>query len=254
METPVTISYIGHSTVLISNGSQTFLVDPNFDPTYCGLPRKIPTPFDPTTLPPLTAVILTSNYPGHFFPSAFKFIPTHIPVIAPNKMGNALSGVIPNPIIELKMWSFHTFAPSTQITSVPSEPRPSWIQRLWRRRSSGYLFSFGSYHIYLAGTAAYASHFSEIGRARPVNLALLPVGYPLPSCTGRANGLDLGDAVRAFRDLGASHWVPLNVTTYCLSPRKPLSPEAILKVASLQDNPHQVQIIPEGSSRQFPII
>ena len=98
-------------------------------------------------------------------------------------------------------------------------PANHWSARgLFDRNKSlwgSWMISTSAHTLYFAGDTAYSSHFSAIANEFPtINCALMPIGPQEPHIWMRKTHLDAAQAVQAFIDLKADHFIPMHWGTF----------------------------------------
>ena len=77
------------------------------------------------------------------------------------------------------------------------------------------MIQVGDHTIYFAGDTAYSPHFKAIADEFPtIDVALLPIGPCEPRDWMRHTHLDAHEAVQAFIDLKACHFIPMHWGTF----------------------------------------
>lgn len=123
------VTWLGHAAVLLEAGGQTVLVDPLFFASSEPEERWLSTPrFDPRTLPPIDAILVTHGDNDHLNPAALAQLPPDVPVLVPRLEQRPsdhqvdLRGVLKllgfERIVELDHWSSYDLG-TIQITACP---------------------------------------------------------------------------------------------------------------------------------------
>src|SRR5512144_2410139 len=116
---PVTVTMIGHSTVLIEADGHRVLTDPWFGgwghPVY---KRIAPPARDRAALADVTLVVVSHNHWDHTDRSFFRSLSTDVPVLAPRESAlvTRLKGA--RNVVGMRTWESRTFG-SLRVTAVP---------------------------------------------------------------------------------------------------------------------------------------
>jgi N-acyl-phosphatidylethanolamine-hydrolysing phospholipase D len=208
----VTVTWVGHSTVLAQIGGLNVLTDPVWSerasPLSWAGPRRWVVPgVDFDALPPLDLVLLSHNHYDHLddrtvrrlaarHPAAHWAVPLGLAAFVRERGAREVS--------ELDWWG-ETTVGAARLVCVPAQHfsarglgdrmRTLWCS--WAVRVSGRALYFG-------GDSAYHSDFTTIGeRHGPFDVTLLPIGAYEPRWFMRVVHMDPDEAVRAFLDLNA---------------------------------------------------
>lgn len=75
--------------------------------------------------------------------------------------------------------------------------------------------SYSNHALYFAGDSAYADHFKHIAAEFPtISTALMPIAPGEPHPWMRKSHMDAHQAVQAFIDLNATHFIPMHWGTF----------------------------------------
>lgn len=213
---PPRITWIGHSSCLISLGRQQVLIDPVFS-RRIGLcyPRHGQPGMLPDDLPPLSLLLITHNHYDHLDAASIDALPRDVPVLVPAGLGRWFQRRGFARTTELKWWE-SVARDDLTVTFVPA--------RHWSRRTpfdqnrswwGGYVISDGTTQIYHAGDSAQFNGFAEIGRRFPnLNAALLPIGAYEPRWFMEHQHLNPEQATDALQATGAKVMLPLHYGTF----------------------------------------
>lgn len=217
MQAPLVATYLGHATVLLQCGELAVLTDPHLGRHLYGIPRR-GRMCDGSTLPQLSAIVVSHTHVDHLDLASFKFIPSSVPVVVPPRAGPVLHRFVNNPVVELAHWVPHTPAADVTITPVPVRHYGGrYLPGVRFRHVSGYVIQLGPHTIYFAGDTSYGTHFREVGNVYAIDLALLPVGSFVPHWLAPAKPMNALECVQAAIDLKAKHTVPIHWGSFGLS-------------------------------------
>jgi N-acyl-phosphatidylethanolamine-hydrolysing phospholipase D len=217
------ITWIGHSTMLVRMDGVAFLTDPIFSshagPLRFTGPKRHVTPGVPlAALPPIDFVTLSHDHYDHTdIPSIAALAQRGVRFIVPLRMGALVRGA-GGEAVELDWWQ-HTEVRGVRIHCVPAQhfsgrslADGNW--RLW----AGWVIEGPTRRFYHAGDTGYFAGFKEIGnRLGPIDLAAMPIGAYDPASIMHAVHLNPEEAVQAAVDLGAGRVVAMHFGTFDLT-------------------------------------
>src|SRR5262245_4505483 len=232
------ITWIGHSTMLVSMDGVTFITDPIFSEraspvSFAGPKRLVPPGVPLAELPPIDFVLLSHNHYDHTdLPSIAALVQRGSLVIVPLEMG-ALVRDVGGEAIELDWWQSIRLGNVT-VHCVPAQhfsgrSLSDGNRQLW----AGWVVEGPTRRFYHAGDTGYFNGFKEIGRRLgPIDLAALPIGAYDPPSIMRAVHLNPEEAVQAARDLGARRIVGMHFGTFDLTDEPPDEPPSRFHAAA----------------------
>jgi L-ascorbate metabolism protein UlaG (beta-lactamase superfamily) len=211
-EGQVSITMIGHCSVLVRVDGFTLLTDPQFS-THAGPfgrigPRRVRPPgIAPRDLPAVHAVFVSHNHYDHLdIPSLRWLTAQRAPAfIVPLGLKAPLERKGIGPVTELDWWET-TDVIGAAITLTPAQ---HWSNRaMFDRRKTlwGGCVLKAPYapSIYFAGDSGYAPFFATVReRLGSPDVALLPIGAYAPRWFMQPMHMNPEEAVRAHRDVGA---------------------------------------------------
>lgn len=217
------VTWIGHSTMLVRMDGVTFLTDPMFSerasPLSFAGPRRLVAPGVPMqALPPIDFVTVSHDHYDHLdLPSITALARRGARFIVPLGMG-ALIRDAGGEATELDWWQSASVA-GLRIHCVPAQHFSgrsglSENERLW----AGWVVEGPTRRFYHAGDTGYFDGFTDIGkRLGPIDLATIPIGAYDPASIMHAVHINPEEAVQAALDLGATrvlgmHWGTFDLT------------------------------------------
>jgi L-ascorbate metabolism protein UlaG (beta-lactamase superfamily) len=213
---PARLIWIGHASWLIQLDGVSLLIDPIlFDSIGPGIRRFVPPGVSLAALPAIDATLITHNHRDHLDLSSVKAVGR--PIVA----GLGLQQFFAREKLsctELGWWSEARIGAVT-VRFVPSQ---HWSRRglsdmnetLW----GGFVIEGSRARIYHSGDTAYFDGFTEIGRrAGVIDAALLPIGAYDPAWFMSKQHMNPEQAVRAFTELGARHFIAMHWGTFQLT-------------------------------------
>lgn len=215
------IVWLGHSCFFIRMNGINILTDPclkdlPFIPRQAGLPCEI------TDIQHLDYILLSHGHRDHFDTASLKPILKQNPdveFLAPLDMQPLLDGLGTNYYQEAGWWQEFQIESDISIHFLPAI---HWNRRglndfnemLW----GSFMISDGTHTLYFAGDTAYGDHFQEIGKFYgSIDYCLMPIGAYKPIDFMKDAHISPEDAVKAFNQLNAQHFIPMHYGTYDLS-------------------------------------
>jgi L-ascorbate metabolism protein UlaG (beta-lactamase superfamily) len=244
-------TFVGHATVLLQWKGLNILTDPNFAPRVI-VPKRLVEPGIPLDrLPALDVVVVSHAHFDHLVKPSLRKLAKDVPIIVPSGLAELITPLGFRRVHELDWWQVYD-GEGFKVIHVPAK---HWGRRTPRDRDRGYggfVIERHGHHVYFAGDTAYFKGFQEIGRAFPIELALLPIGaYKPPSF--RQVHCNPEDALQAFADLQARYMVPIHWGTFRLSHEPIHEPTAWLaQLIADQGVDDRVRILQHGQTFVLP--
>jgi L-ascorbate metabolism protein UlaG (beta-lactamase superfamily) len=213
----ITVSWIGHSTCLISINGHFFLTDPVFsDRIGTFLRRNYKTSMSPDEMPKLDAILISHAHMDHLdIPSLRKL--AAVPMFIPPGVARYLPDDIPqHPVYAVETWGAWHQGDVT-ITAVPAQHEDGryLIDGFVTHAHTGWVIQVGNRTVYFAGDTAYVPAYARaIGRRFRIDVALIPIGP-----AGRAKWIERSRAsvhahpdaaMQLFKDTHAQWMIPIH--------------------------------------------
>ncbi len=217
------VTWIGHSTMLVRMDGVTFLTDPIFSERaspvpFAGPKRLVPPGVPLAELPHIDFVTLSHDHYDHADVASIEALAQRgARFIVPLKMGELVRDA-GGSAIELDWWQY-TRIGDVQVHCVPAQHFSGRAvadgnRRLW----AGWVVVGPTRRFYHAGDTGYFNGFAEIGkRLGPIDLAAIPIGAYDPPAIMHFVHLNPEEAVRAAQDLGATRVVGMHFGTFDLT-------------------------------------
>ena len=221
------VTWIGHASFLIQIGGINIITDPIFGNASPFFPRIFPPGIALECLPTIDIILLSHNHRDHCDVASLKGLQKrhpHVKVLVPlgDKIWLQRHGIMH--ILEHTWWDAHTQTSDTGSVICTFLPSHHWsAQGIFDRNKSLWgswmiTRTDGTTHkpsIYFAGDTAYADHFNCIAKEfSQIALALMPIAPGEPQCWMRKSHMDALQAVQAFIDLRAEHFIPMHWGTF----------------------------------------
>lgn len=223
LEENPSITWIGHSTMLVRMDGVTFLTDPIFSEraspvSFAGPSRLVPPGVPLDALPPVDFVTLSHDHYDHTdLPSIEALAKRGTRFVAGLEMGDLVRSV-GGEVVELDWWQSTTMG-AVEVHCVPAQHFSGRSvvgqgRRLW----AGWVVAGPTRRFYHAGDTGYFDGFAELARRLgPIDLAALPIGAYDPPEIMQFVHLNAEEAIRAAVDLGARRAVAMHWGTFDLT-------------------------------------
>jgi N-acyl-phosphatidylethanolamine-hydrolysing phospholipase D len=253
------LTWIGHSTMLVRMDGVAFLTDPVFSERaspvpFAGPKRLVPPGVPLVELPPIDFVTLSHDHYDHTDIASIRALARGGSLfIVPLGLG-ALVRDVGGEAVELDWWE-HVNIGTVRVHCVPSQhfsgrSVADGNRRLW----AGWVVEGPTRRFYHAGDTGYFDGFAEIGRRLgPIDLAAIPIGAYLPPSIMRFVHLNPEEAVNAAGDLGARRVVGMHWGTFDLTDEPPDEPPRRFHAAAerLGLEAEQVWTLNVGETRRW---
>lgn len=219
----LTLSWLGHATVLLNFFGTWIVTDPVLEPRI-GLgrgraklgPRRLIAPaLGPRELPALDLLLLSHAHMDHTDLGTLRAIPPRVPAVV--QTGNR-DLVRRFHRVEELAWGERAEVAGVEITSVEVRHWGARMVTDRHRGYGGYLLRRRGVTVLFAGDTAFTDSFARLGARTRVDLAILPIGAYDPWI---ANHASPEEAWHMFRALGATWVLPVHHSTFRLS-REPV--------------------------------
>jgi L-ascorbate metabolism protein UlaG (beta-lactamase superfamily) len=220
----ITLTWIGHATLLLQLGGLNVLTDPHLTGraspfSFLGPKRKVPPALSLEELPRIDVVLISHNHYDHLDRptvvglarqpggSPRFFVPLGM------KAWFADEGI--EDVVEQDWWQ-HSDYRGLRIHQVPAQHFSA--RGLFDRNEvlwGGFVVEHPGFRFYFAGDAGYGPDFADIGaRFGSIDLAALPIGAYEPRWFMKAMHIDPAEAVQAQQDLRARYAVAMHWGTF----------------------------------------
>ena len=220
-----TVTWIGHSTVLVQLDGVTFLTDPTWAKRsgpfggLVGARRYTPPPIKLTDLPKIDFVLISHDHYDHLDePTVERLAKLYNPVfVVPIGIKAWLADRGITNAVELS-WGEATTIKGLTIVCTPAQHASGRTlvdqgRRLWASWAV-----LGSQRFFFGGDTGYTDSFKEIGQVLgPFDLAVLPIGSYTPRLLAKPVHMSPEDALDAWSDLRASRLLGVHWGTFRLA-------------------------------------
>lgn len=253
------ITWIGHSTMLVRMDGVTFLTDPIFSdrasPVSFAGPQRLVAPGVPLAeLPPVDFATLSHDHYDHTdLPSIRALAARGTMFVVPLGLGELVESV-GGEAVELDWWESRQVGP-VRVHCVPVQhfsgrSLTDRNRRLW----AGWVVEGPTRRFFHAGDTGYFGGFKEIGeRLGHIDLAAMPIGAYEPAAMMHFVHMSPAEALQAGRDVGAQRVVGMHFGTFDLTDEPPDEPPRRFRAAAkrLHLSADQAWILKVGETRPW---
>jgi N-acyl-phosphatidylethanolamine-hydrolysing phospholipase D len=256
-----TVTWVGHSTVLVQLDGVTFLTDPTWaDRTgpfggSVGVRRYTPPGIRFEDLPRIDFVLISHDHYDHLDePTVRRLARTFNPrFVVPLGIQDWLADRGITNAIELN-WGESVMVNRLTVVCTPAQHGSGRTLVDQHRRLWASWAVLGSKRFYFAGDTGYYRHFKDIGEALgPFDLAVMPIGSYTPREHARPVHISPEEALQAWLDLRAGRFLGVHWGTFGLArepfdePRKRIA----LEVERRQLDREAVWILKPGETARW---
>jgi N-acyl-phosphatidylethanolamine-hydrolysing phospholipase D len=223
--TDATVTWVGHSTILIQLGGVNILTDPQWSDraspvTFAG-PRRLMAPGVPLEqLPPIALVLISHDHYDHLDVDTVRRLARlyHPLFLVPLGVKAWFAELGITEVEELNWWENRQVHGLT-VTCLPAQRfsgRTLWDRnrRLW----SAWAVAGDTKRFFFAGDTGYYSGLAEIGhRLGPFGLAAIPIGAYLPPAMMKMTHVTPEEALQLFADIKGERFVAMHWGTFDLT-------------------------------------
>jgi N-acyl-phosphatidylethanolamine-hydrolysing phospholipase D len=253
-EPGATLTWVGHATFAIHEGSDVVLTDPHFGPRALLPRRKMPPGLPLAAVPPHAFAVVSHTHYDHLDAHTVRALPDTVEWYVPLGVGKFIRGWGRRRVVELDWWQSARRGTWT-ITCLPSQ---HWSLRQGQGRNEtlwcSWLLDSGRRRYYFAGDTGYFHGFREFGRRfGPIDVALLPIGAYEPRWLMRYQHLNPEEAYRAFLELRARHLLGMHWGTFDLTDEPiDLAPRALAEAVARHGGDPRVHALAIGERWRLP--
>jgi len=254
-----TVTWIGHSTLLIQLDGLNILTDPIWSDRsspvqFAGPKRHVEPGLDFEDLPEIDIVIISHNHYDHLDRLTIEKLGNKPKYFVPLGIGEFLSDLDISNYEELDWWDSITFnkvkfvcTPSQHFSNRTMFDRNKTLWCSWTILGHNFKFYFG-------GDSGYFPGFKEIAKKYgPFDIAALPIGAYLPRWFMSPVHLSPQEAIQSYLDLKAEVFIPIHWGTFELADEPLDLPPKVLKeeIEKRQLNSDKFWILKHGETKIY---
>ena len=229
------ITWIGHSSVLIQLNGVNILCDPIWSEraspfSFIGPKRSVPPGVSLENLPKIDVILISHSHYDHLDFNTIRHFGNSVLYLIPLGMGRYFDAMGIDNYNELDWWDKFGFN-GVRFYCTPAQHESGRLSHdennsLW----CGWAALSAKGRFYFAGDTGYFSGFKEIGeRYGPFDVAALPIGAYLPRWFMSPVHMGPQEAVQAFFDLKASTMLAIHWGTFALGDEPLDDPPQVLR-------------------------
>jgi L-ascorbate metabolism protein UlaG (beta-lactamase superfamily) len=241
------VTFLGHSSALITMDGLNILCDPNFSRhIFFLIRRRSRIPKIVRNLPRADLILISHGHYDHLDVPTLRRLPRETPVAAPPGLETPLRWAGLKHVVTLREWQSHRLGEVT-VTAVPARHFRGRPPLFPTAGYQGYVID-GRATAYFAGDSALFEGMNAIGERWDIDVALLPIGAYQPPAF-RRHHMSPEDAIEAGRRLRTQAIVPIHWGTFKLSMEPFDEPVLRLEEAARQANvASKLRILRPGQS------
>lgn len=228
------VVWLGHASFFIRINGVSFITDPCLKDLPL-IKRQVGLPCSIYDLLGIDYMLISHGHRDHFDEASVNQLLDQNPkieLLLPLKISDLLGKKKKNTKYqEAGWWQQYQLSEEVEVFFLPSK---HWNRRFLndfnRQLWGSFLIRTKTKSIYFGADTAYALHFKEIRDTfGSPDICMLPIGAYKPSYVMKEAHMHPGEAVQAFRDLGAQVMIPMHYGTFDLSDEPLGEPVRILQ-------------------------
>jgi N-acyl-phosphatidylethanolamine-hydrolysing phospholipase D len=255
--TTPTVTWVGHSTLLVQLDGVNILTDPHWGDraspvAFAGPHRLVPPGMRFEDLPPIHAVVISHDHYDHLdAETVMRLERVHHPrFFVPLGLKEWLGDHGVRDVVEMDWWDSAKFHGLTFVCTPAQHSSGRTLRdqnlRLW----SSWVVTGASKRFFFAGDTGYTPMLREIGaRLGPFDLAAIPIGGYSAYESRHPNHVNPEEAVQLFEEVGGRLMVPIHFGTFDLN-REPFAepPKRAMQAALARGLEEHVALLSVGQS------
>lgn len=216
----LSITYVGHATLLLQFREVCILTDPNFDDKLgYFLPRVTPPGVKLAELPRVDAILLTHAHADHLSFRSLRALSGEIPIFAPSAIARWLQQSGMSSARAIRVGQAVQIG-SVMVTAASARHMGArYVMDRWRGEAYMYLMDDGLSSVLFTGDTAVTPTAAELAHRvapRQLDVALLPIGFApwWKRYFFRRGHLTAADALEIFTQVDARFFIPFHWGTF----------------------------------------
>ncbi len=220
------IAWIGHATFLLRLQGDYWITDPMFSKRAL-LPKRVTPPAitgkELADLTPRLNVLISHNHYDHLDVESIRSLPPESRIYVPLGLKKFVEEIHKGVVKELDWWQEIPLGDGKKLVCLPAQ---HWSRRIGQGYNetlwASFLLITPETSVYYGGDSGYFIGYKEIGRRFPgIDFALLSTTAYHPRWFMHYAHKSIPEALDAFHDLGAKHFIPTQWGTFQLGDEPP---------------------------------
>lgn len=262
-DSAITLTWIGHATLLLQVGGVNILTDPHFTErasplSIWGPKRKVPPALSLAQLPRIHVVLISHNHYDHLDRPTLVALsrqPGGPPMyFVPLGMKDWLEGEGITTVVQQDWWEYTDYM-GLRVHQVPAQHFSARSpfdrdEQLW----GGFVVEHPAIRFYFAGDTGYSQDFRDIGeRLGPMDLAAISIGSYEPRWFMKVMHINPAEALRIHNDVRARYSVAIHWGTFEMTDEAIDEPPRALGRALAEAGipPERFFLMKHGETRQL---
>ena len=220
------IAWIGHGTFLMRLQGSYWITDPMFSERALLPKRATPPAITVEELKEITSelnVLISHNHYDHLDKNSIRSLPQNTRFFVPLGLKEYFASLHKGEVRELDWWQENDAGKGQKVICLPAQ---HWSRRIGQDTNGTLWASFmvitPETTIYYGGDSGYFVGYKEFGKKfPPVDYALLPTTAYHPRWFMHYAHMNIPEALDAFQDLGAKHFIPTQWGAFPLGDEPP---------------------------------
>lgn len=208
------ILWVGHATFLMRLSGEFWLTDPIFSDRALLPKRKTPPAIRAADLKEMGItklnIVISHNHYDHLDKKSIAALPEDARYYVPLGLKRFFTDLGKKDVVEMDWWQQADNGNGVKLVCLPAQ---HWSRRIGQATDATLWASFlivtPAVKVYFAGDSGYFIGYREIGRRYPgIDYALMPTTAYRPRWFMHYAHMDIDEAIDAFDDLKARHFIP----------------------------------------------
>ncbi len=235
------IFWVGHGTFFMRLNGRYWLTDPMFSERAL-LPRRQTPPGisidDLLSIAERINCVISHNHYDHLDKNSIAALPDDTRFFVPLGMKDFIVDLGKTSVVEMNWWESVALEDGTSLVCTPNQ---HWSRRIGQGFNAvlwaSFLIMAPDTSIYFDGDGGYFIGYREIGRRYPgIDYALIPTTAYHPRWFMHYAHMNVDEAIMAFKDLGASVFIPTQWGVFKLGDNPPGYPALDLQETIAEKN------------------
>lgn len=253
----LSVTWIGHASVLIQIHDKVIVTDPSFTATVGMLSKRLISPgVDPATIPHVDATLISHLHFDHYAYGSVDALPKNGTLVIPPGGADYTPELGFKETMEAAPWKTIVID-GMKITPVPVKHFGGryGADMFWAVNGyTGYVIEYQGITVLFCGDTGYdPDFFKEIGKRFTIDLALIPIAPIEPHEFMKTVHTDPAEALDIFADVHARWMVPIHHMTFDqgFDPTPEFASNNLVSIATMRGVRDRVTVLAIGERKIF---